>query len=69
MVSARGLPAHKTTHPEGLVASWVCVYEDGELVGRIYKNTSSHLEQSRWFWALNGAAGQAHLGATSGSGG
>jgi hypothetical protein len=47
------------------------VYDDGELVGRIYENTASRLAQSRWCWALDGATGLAHLAGvrTSGYGG
>ena len=51
----------RPTWPEETGRSDWCVYDDGELVGRIYENTSSHLEQSRWFGALNDATGHAHL--------
>jgi hypothetical protein len=37
---------------------WV-VLDDSVIVGRIYENDSTPNPESRWFWALNGAAGEA----------
>ena len=36
------------------------VFDDGEMVGRIYEDRAAHLPEGRWFWALNEAAGDAH---------
>jgi hypothetical protein len=36
------------------------VFDDGETVGRIYEDRAAHLPEGRWFWALNGAACDAH---------
>jgi hypothetical protein len=52
--------ALRPTWPEETGRNDWCVYDDGQLVGRIYENTASPAPECRWFWALNGTAGQAH---------
>jgi hypothetical protein len=44
------------------------VLDDGVVVGRIYENDSTPEPRSRWFWALNGAAGKALQHGIRGSG-
>jgi hypothetical protein len=51
-------------HPK---PDWLLL-DDGVIVGRIYENDTTPNPESRWYWALNGAAGKALQHGIRGSG-